>query len=93
MDVADPKKGTILLSLAEQAFEDIEWLPSSPDGMRYTNPNTPGELVRTQSGFSTAYDPLKKGPYAKISKGKNITYTPLAGNPLLEGNTTDNKPN
>jgi len=54
------------------------------EGKRYTNPSVLGEIVRTQSGFSTASDSVRKGPYTKMSKGGEITYTPLAGNPVLD---------
>lgn len=83
-NVTDPTKAIALLSLTEQAFEDVDWLPVSPEGMRYVNPNDPRQILRTQAGFPAAYDPMKKGWYVKLSQNGNITYVPMAGNPTLE---------
>lgn len=82
----DPNKGRILLYLSPIALSDIGNAPSMEVGMLYTNPRDLGENVRTQSGFSTANDPLRRGPYAKWSKGGNIGYEPLQGNPILNEN-------
>ncbi|MEZ0260452.1 MAG: hypothetical protein ACAH80_05545 [Alphaproteobacteria bacterium] len=83
---ADPKKGVILLYLTAQALSDIGNAPSMEVGKHYTNPKNPGESVRTQSGFATANNPLRRGPYAKWSKDGHITYEPLEGNPLINEN-------
>src|SRR5260370_24836532 len=84
---ADQKKGIILLDLTQRALKDIGNAPSMQEGRRYKNPDALGELVRTQSGFPTANDPIRRGPYAKISKDGKISYTPLADNPVLDKET------
>lgn len=85
----DPRMGVILLDLTPSALKATALAPSMQQGKRYTNPDALGEVVRTQSGFPTANDPVRRGPYAKISKGGKVTYTPLAGNPTL-GTSTGN---
>lgn len=76
----DPIHGVILIDLTPQALKDIGAAPSFQEGKCYRNPNAVGEIVRVQSGFPTAHDPVRRGPYAKTSKDGKITYTPLAGN-------------
>lgn len=75
--IVDPNKSHIILEITPQALKDFGKAPSFEQGTRYTNPNAIGEIVRVQSGFSDASDPIKRGAYSKISKGGKITYVPL----------------
>lgn len=52
-------------------------------GVRYPDPNRPGDQVIIEPGDPNATDPLHQGPYVKISKGGTVTRVPLAGNPTL----------
>ncbi len=53
-------------------------------GTRYPNPGVPGEQVRVQPGNPNDPNPVKKGPYGRISsKGKVSAPIPLSGNPTL----------
>jgi uncharacterized protein YukE len=52
-------------------------------GVRYPDPNRPGDQLIIEPGDPNASDPLHQGPYVKISKGGTVTRVPLAGNPSL----------
>jgi uncharacterized protein YukE len=52
-------------------------------GVRYPDPNRPGDQLIIEPGDPSADDPLHQGPYVKISKGGTVTRIPLAGNPSL----------
>ncbi|MHB8143976.1 MAG: hypothetical protein ACYDGX_10085 [Thermoleophilia bacterium] len=54
-------------------------------GVRYLNPNRPGESIMLEEESPTAEDPLHQGPYVKISKDGIVTRIPLEGNPVLGG--------
>ena len=54
------------------------------DGTRWLNPDRPGEAVRVQPGNQRDPNPVKRGPYARVSKnGKTTDPIPLRGNPTL----------
>ena len=53
------------------------------DGIRYLNPNKPGETVIIEKGWPNISDPLHQGPYARISKNGTVERIPLKGNPTL----------
>jgi RHS repeat-associated protein len=58
----------------------------SGGGTRYPNPDPgkKGEQVRTMPGNPTDDDPVKRGPYGRISSGgKTSDPIPLSGNPTL----------
>lgn len=52
-------------------------------GVRYPDPDRPGDQVIIEPGDPSASDPLHQGPYVKISKGGQVTRVPLRGNPAL----------
>jgi hypothetical protein len=53
-------------------------------GTRYHNPDRRGEAVRVMPGRATDPNPVKQGPYVRISKdGKVSNPVPLKGNPTL----------
>lgn len=54
------------------------------EGIKFTNPNTRGEMILLEKGWKGAKDPLHAGPYMRISKGGQITRVPLKGNPILK---------
>jgi hypothetical protein len=64
------------------------WLKSptrTGGGTRYSNPNRPGEQIRVMPGDPKAANPVKNGPYARIStQGNKSDPIPLKGNPTLE---------
>ncbi len=63
------------------------WVKSptrGPGGTRYSNPARPGEQVRIMPGNPADPNPLKRGPYARISADGTVSDPiPLAGNPGL----------
>lgn len=53
-------------------------------GTRYNNPDKPGEQVRVMPGKPTDPNPIKQGPYVRIStEGAKSPPIPIAGNPTL----------
>lgn len=53
-------------------------------GTRYANPEKPGEQVRVMPGNSNDPDPVKQGPYCRVScDGTKSDPIPLKGNPTL----------
>ena len=51
-------------------------------GTRYANPDKPGEQVRVMPGKATDPNPVKQGPYVRISTGGKVSPPiPIAGNP------------
>jgi RHS repeat-associated protein len=57
---------------------------SSNNGTRYPNPDVYGEQVRVMPPDPYASDPVKRGPYGRISTGgKTSPPIPLSGNPTL----------
>lgn len=55
-----------------------------PGGVRYHIPARPGEVVRIMPGNPADPNPLKRGPYARISTGGDVSDPiPLYGNPNL----------
>ena len=71
----------------DQLMKGKGWMPepsNSGGGSRYPNPDKSGEQVRVQPGYPNSDDPLKRGPYARISsKGQISSPIPLSGNPAL----------
>jgi RHS repeat-associated protein len=54
------------------------------EGTRWLNPDAHGEAVRVQPGNPTADNPVKRGPYVRVSKDGNTSPPiPLRGNPTL----------
>ncbi len=53
-------------------------------GVRYSNPERLGEQIRIMPGKATDPNPLKQGPYMRISRNGTVTDPiPLEGNPTL----------
>jgi len=81
-----------LASLKGATPEEIEklvpkdWI-SQPlrkgEGVRYLNPERPGEAILIEKGWANATDSLHRGPYVKISRNGSVTRIPLKGNPVL----------
>lgn len=84
LEVTNPIKVHVSLFITDYALQDVNWHSISPDGVLYTNPKDPKQNLRTNSGFIAAFDPLKRGPYVKISQNNTISYAPMAGNPTLD---------
>jgi RHS repeat-associated protein/uncharacterized repeat protein (TIGR01451 family) len=59
--------------------------PSNGEGgTRYANPDRKGEQVRVMPGKPTDRNPVKRGPYARVSRnGVKSEPIPLKGNPTL----------
>jgi hypothetical protein len=58
---------------------------SGPGGTRYTHPENRGEQIRVMPGNANDPNPIKRGPYARISRaGKVSEHVPLKGNPTIE---------
>lgn len=54
-------------------------------GTRWLNPEAPGEAVRVQPGNPRDPNPVKRGPYVRVSKdGTRSPPIPLRGNPTLQ---------
>jgi hypothetical protein len=80
-----------------QTSADVEaaipqsWIASpvrSGLGTRHADPSRPGEQIRVMTGNPADPDPVKRGPYVRISKsGKVSDPIPLAGNPTLRTGT------
>jgi hypothetical protein len=54
------------------------------DGVRFLNPERPGESISVEGGWPGHVDPLHSGPYVKISRDGMIERIPLQGSPALE---------
>ena len=52
-------------------------------GIRYINPQNPGESILIEQGWKNAQDLVHSGPYVRIAKDGNIIRVPLFGNPGL----------
>jgi hypothetical protein len=53
-------------------------------GTRFADLRRPGDQIRIMRGNPTDPDPVKRGPYVRISKsGKVSDPVPLQGNPIL----------
>ena len=69
----------------DQQMKDKGWVDSptnSGDGTRYANPDVPGEQVRVMPGNPDDPNPVKQGPYVRISTGGQVSPPiPIAGNP------------
>ena len=53
-------------------------------GVRYANPQRPGEQVRVMPGNPNDRNPVKRGPCVRISReGRVSDPIPLEGNPTL----------
>ena len=73
----------------DRIMKERGW-PSEPtregegSGVRYPNPSKPGEQVRVMPGKATDPNPVKQGPYGRISQGGKVSDPiPLKGNPTL----------
>jgi len=53
------------------------------EGVRFINPDRPGEAIMIERGWPNATDPLHAGPHVTISKDGKIIRIPLEGNPPL----------
>lgn len=71
----------------DEIMEDKGWKgePSANEqGTRYPNPDKPGEQVRVQAGNRNDPNPIKRGPYVRISRNGGVSDPiPLAGNPTI----------
>ncbi|HEX9865256.1 MAG TPA: RHS repeat-associated core domain-containing protein, partial [Acidimicrobiia bacterium] len=54
------------------------------EGVRFLNPDRPGEALMVEMGWPNATDPLHAGPYLRVSRDGVVDRIPLAGNPTLE---------
>ncbi|MFZ3374121.1 MAG: RHS repeat-associated core domain-containing protein, partial [Chthoniobacterales bacterium] len=83
------------LGILGRSVEDIDAMMKSrgcrPEqsrlggGIRYPHPTNRGEQVRVQPGNPADPNPIKQGPYARISKGGTVSPPiPLKGNPSLD---------
>jgi len=53
-------------------------------GKRFGDPRRPGDQIRVMDGHHADPDPVKRGPYVRISKNGNVSEPiPLKGNPTL----------
>lgn len=90
-NIGPPPKPEDLEGKSQQEIDDVmkgKGWPSEPtrngDGTRYPNPNKPGEQVRVQPGNPNDPNPVKQGPYVRIStEGEKTEPIPLEGNPTL----------
>ena len=58
-------------------------------GRRFADPRRPGDQIRIMRGNPADPDPVKRGPYVRVSKtGKVSDPIPLQGNPILSGATS-----
>ncbi|MGH9782813.1 MAG: RHS repeat-associated core domain-containing protein [Terriglobia bacterium] len=54
-------------------------------GTRWLNPKKPGEAIRVMPGNPADPNPIKRGPYMRISRDRKVSDPiPLAGNPTLQ---------
>ena len=61
----------------------IKGEPSRGGGTRYPVPGRPGDQVRIEKGNPNNPDPVKRGPYGRVSEnGKKSDPFPLRGNPI-----------
>jgi hypothetical protein len=84
-------------TLRGQAVTDVEatippnWIAAAVKGglgKRDSDPERLGDQIRIMTGNPADPDPVKRGPYARISKsGKVSDPIPLAGNPTLQTGT------
>lgn len=71
----------------QQIMEDLGFAgesSASGGGIRYPNPDRPGDQVRVMPGEPGSNIPMKQGPYGIVSKGGCKTRFPVAGNPTLK---------
>ncbi len=62
----------------------VETPKKVPDGIRFRNPNAPGQSIIYEPGWVGATDPVHAGPYLRVSSGSSPVFRiPLAGNPGL----------
>lgn len=54
------------------------------EGVRFLNPDRPGEAIMIEKGVPGARDPLHSGPYVKMSIDGRVERIPLEGNPVLK---------
>jgi hypothetical protein len=63
------------------------WIVESPSkglGIKFRNPEKPGQQIIYEKGWAGAKDPTHGGPYLRVSDGKGpVRRIPLAGNPGL----------
>jgi len=79
-----------LRGLAPEEVEELipdHWIQErarSDRGWRYSDPDHPGHQVRIMEGNPRDPDPVKRGPYLRVSmRGKTCDPVPLKGNPVL----------
>jgi RHS repeat-associated protein len=53
------------------------------EGVRFINPDKPGEAVFIERGWPGATDPLHAGPYLRVSRDGKITRIPMQGSSIL----------
>jgi len=71
----------------DQIMKDkgIQGEPSRGGGKRYPVPGRQGDHVRIEPGNPSNSDPVKQGPYGKVSQdGQESEHFPLEGNPTLD---------
>ena len=87
IDFGDPS--TVEGKLASDVADAIPpgWIASPVQtgrGTRYSDPKKRGDQIRIMSGNPADPDPVKQGPYVRISiSGKKSAPVPLDGNPTL----------
>ena len=91
IDFDDPSTITGRSASDVEAAIPTGWLTArarSGLGTRHADPNRPGDQIRIMSGNPLDPDPVKRGPYVRISKsGKVSNPIPLDGNPTLRRGT------
>ena len=71
--------------LKERGFEGEPTREGEASGQRFPSPGKPGEQVRIMRGKPNDPNPVKRGPYTRISAdGKVSEPIPLKGNPTLQ---------
>ena len=90
-------EGLTPATLRGKSMQDVEEMipkswpreeSSGGGGTRYVHPSNRGEQIRVQPGRPSSSDPVKQGPYCRISRCGNVTDPiPLKGNPTLPPGT------
>jgi hypothetical protein len=78
-------RGKSMQEVEEMVPQSWEREPSARGGgTRYVHPTNEGEQLRVQPGDASNSNPVKQGPYCRISQcGQKTAPIPLKGNPTL----------
>ena len=87
IDFDDPTTITGRSASDVEAAISTDWLTvraRSGLGTRHADPNHPGDQIRLMPGNPLDPDPVKRGPYVRISKSAKVSNPiPLGGNRTL----------